>query len=401
MYKTVSFSRQDLFDKVWTAPLLQLARDIGVSDVALGKACRRARIPLPGRGYWAKPAESRGKPPLPKSHDPYYDTVSFSVLDPEFKPKPIRVPVDAEPVLVPDQLTEPHPLIAKTLKLASGADTVEGRLSLDFKQALHVRISPDALDRTLRVLDALIKASEKKGCAWRVTKEGATIVTFAGEDMKVDVKERLVKREVPPPPPPERRPGRRWEPNYAAIHYPRHEWVSTNQLSFQIDEYVEGTVRRNWNDAKRTLLEDKLHEIVAGFPAVAAGIKQRREQLEARQRERELEEERRLERAREAEKLRRLRSRLVVAMSQWEQASRLRRFCDAVETRMASLPEEQAESTMRWLEWARQQADGLDPLLTRLDALGSLDVQLPSWFKGMGGYDQPAADWWTAKNPDM
>lgn len=322
------------------------------------------------------------------------------MLDPEFRPKPVRT-ARAEQVFVSDHLVEPHPLVALTHKLASGANTVEGRLSLDFKRALHVQVSPDALDRALRLLDALIKASECKGCAWRVTKDGATIVSFDGEDMKVDLKERLMKREVPPPPPPASRPGRRWEPNYAGIRYPRHEWVSTNQLSFQVDEYVDGTVRRNWNDAKRTLLEDKLHEIVAGFPVVAAGIKQRRERLEASQRERELEEERRLHRAREAEKLRRLRSRLVVAMSQWKRASGLREFCDAVEARMASLPADQAESVGCWLQWARQQADALDPLLAGLEVFATLEVQLPSWFKGMSAYDRPDPDWWTVKDPDV
>ncbi|RYG98469.1 MAG: hypothetical protein EON58_07055, partial [Alphaproteobacteria bacterium] len=53
MYKQVEFTREDLHAKVWALPLLVIAREIGVSDVALGKACRKAKIPLPGRGYWA------------------------------------------------------------------------------------------------------------------------------------------------------------------------------------------------------------------------------------------------------------------------------------------------------------------------------------------------------------
>lgn len=32
----------------------RLAKQFGVSDVALAKACRRAGIPVPKRGYWAK-----------------------------------------------------------------------------------------------------------------------------------------------------------------------------------------------------------------------------------------------------------------------------------------------------------------------------------------------------------
>lgn len=34
----------------------EVATRFGVSDVGLAKACGRAKIPLPGRGYWAKVA---------------------------------------------------------------------------------------------------------------------------------------------------------------------------------------------------------------------------------------------------------------------------------------------------------------------------------------------------------
>jgi hypothetical protein len=48
------FSRDTLYELVWSAPLIELAAKLGISDVGLAKACRRAYIPLPGRGYWAK-----------------------------------------------------------------------------------------------------------------------------------------------------------------------------------------------------------------------------------------------------------------------------------------------------------------------------------------------------------
>jgi hypothetical protein len=38
----------------------------GVSAVAIGKVCRKLKVPLPGRGYWAKLAVGKAvrKPPL-------------------------------------------------------------------------------------------------------------------------------------------------------------------------------------------------------------------------------------------------------------------------------------------------------------------------------------------------
>ena len=48
------FRREALYALVWTAPVMEIASRLGVSDVALAKLCRRASIPLPYRGYWAR-----------------------------------------------------------------------------------------------------------------------------------------------------------------------------------------------------------------------------------------------------------------------------------------------------------------------------------------------------------
>ena len=49
-----TFYRQDLFDLVWSEPTRTIAKRLGISDVGLAKACRRAELLLPPRGYWAK-----------------------------------------------------------------------------------------------------------------------------------------------------------------------------------------------------------------------------------------------------------------------------------------------------------------------------------------------------------
>jgi hypothetical protein len=291
-------------------------------------------------------------------------------------------------------LKEPHPLVAATLKLIKGASTFQGRLVLDFKHALRIQVSPIALERALRLFDRLIKASEQKGYVWSITAEGSTLVICDGESMKVDLKERLTKREIPQPATLKRLQGRRWEPNYAAIIYPEYEWVSTNQLNLSVGEYARGAPSFSWKDAKRTTLEDKINDIVAGIPALAAGIAARREKQEERQREWALQEENRREAARNAETLRRLRLRLVNTTLRWEQTSRLRHFCDAVEAKAATLPAEEVGAVDRWLAWARKQADLLDPLLSDLSSLSSMEVHLPTWFKGIYNDGRSDPDWW-------
>ena len=47
-------SRRSLYDLVWSQPMRVLCTRFGISDVALAKTCKRAMIPTPERGYWAR-----------------------------------------------------------------------------------------------------------------------------------------------------------------------------------------------------------------------------------------------------------------------------------------------------------------------------------------------------------
>lgn len=62
------YNRKELYKEVWLQPIQKVAATYGLSDVGLGKVCRKLRIPLPGRGYWNR--KNAGKPvgtrtPLP------------------------------------------------------------------------------------------------------------------------------------------------------------------------------------------------------------------------------------------------------------------------------------------------------------------------------------------------
>ena len=49
-----SLTREQLYDMVWQKPLVALALEFGISDVAVKKRCKRLGFPTPSRGYWAK-----------------------------------------------------------------------------------------------------------------------------------------------------------------------------------------------------------------------------------------------------------------------------------------------------------------------------------------------------------
>jgi hypothetical protein len=52
--KDRKFTRKELYDLVWSEPIKSVATSIGISNVALAKHCKKANIPVPSRGYWAR-----------------------------------------------------------------------------------------------------------------------------------------------------------------------------------------------------------------------------------------------------------------------------------------------------------------------------------------------------------
>jgi hypothetical protein len=203
MHKTITFTTLELFEKVWETPVLKLAQEIGVSDVGLAKACRKAGIKLPSRGYWAKQPSKRPARPKPPIE---MGSISFQVLDRASIPPRPEIPAKVKSVStrfeVPQALVEPHPLVGKWLKQAQSAKTKEGHLITAGKHVLRTHISAAQVDRSALIFDTLIKASEVQGQCWIVTADNETSIEIDGERLKLLLKERISRITIAPPPPP-------------------------------------------------------------------------------------------------------------------------------------------------------------------------------------------------------
>lgn len=64
-------SREELFAMVWERPTQEVAKELCVSDVAIGKLCARLQVPKPPRGYWARVQSGQipRRPPLKAFRD--------------------------------------------------------------------------------------------------------------------------------------------------------------------------------------------------------------------------------------------------------------------------------------------------------------------------------------------
>jgi hypothetical protein len=87
------YDREELYEKVWKVPIRILAREYGVSDVALAKTCKRLHVPMPGRGYWAKKAAQQpvpARPTLPNISSGLPSALTSTADVAEGKKKPVE-----------------------------------------------------------------------------------------------------------------------------------------------------------------------------------------------------------------------------------------------------------------------------------------------------------------------
>jgi len=135
-------NRAELFDLVWSQPRTALAARFKVSDVAVGKKCRSANIPMPPPGFWARLAAGAKpeRPTLPLRLPGQAETLAIG----EARYGSPREPSDGEP--------EP-PAFADDVDLLVGAAA---------KQIGRVRAQRDLADAHRGLARVLRKEEERR-----------------------------------------------------------------------------------------------------------------------------------------------------------------------------------------------------------------------------------------------
>jgi len=195
-------TRKDLYEQIWSEPVLQLAKKYGFSDVWLAKICRRYKIPRPPRGHWARIQAGQKIPrtPLPKGAD--NPVIRINTRPPGSNQKRI---VDHEPafkrytipeIVVPEVLKEPHPLVDASFKiLESSISDRKGIVIPSVTPCLDIRVSKESVPRSLRIMDALIKALENIGFV--VSMLGtSTQVRLLDVSLSIAIAEELQRRRL-------------------------------------------------------------------------------------------------------------------------------------------------------------------------------------------------------------
>lgn len=338
--------RQTLYDEVWAEPVSIVARRYGISDVGLAKICRKLRVPLPGRGYWAKAKAGKILPrtQLPQVGDGKLPYVTLRRLEPAQRQLRSEAQQKADEakkavVVVPSELVDAHPLVRAAAKRLKRRDrwTDEKGLRSAPAEVLHIEVTRGALDRALLIVDTLIKQLAGQSISVHVDAQRKdTQVDVEGTRLELRITEGI--RRTPHVETRAEKRARecywsstRFGPSVSYPHIPQFDYHPTGILTIIVGRWPS----RNWNDTPKSPLEKRLGEVIAGIVSMVSE-KCAREAEEARRREarRKAEERYQIYKQRlESEKTKF--SQLEAEAASWERAERIRAYANAVEHRQA------------------------------------------------------------------
>lgn len=357
------WSREKLYLEVWQSPMSHLAAKLGVSGTSLKKTCVNADIPVPPQGYWNRLAAGTpvpARPPLAPSRRgieraqfpgprlPVEDPISISDRE--------AIAASVSSVAVAPTLRKPHPLIAR---LRDDVDFRLDHIGMIANGPLADVVRSEELTATdgrrFRILDALFKQLAKRG--WRIKLEATRHFAAVYEDGQIvfRLNERLRQDFIKNPPPTEEIYRLLWQPKRQIFH-------RTERLAFEITTYGIGT-RSKWEDTDNVELENCLPEILGAFllgRLLQQKEKQGQEARAVRMAEAvQTQETTRMETEREMARW----NALLEASANRRQAEVARSFIAELAARIHDGTELiDGTSASEWLEWARNRADGMDPL---------------------------------------
>lgn len=421
--------RSELYDKVWSTPMIRLAAELGVSDVGLAKACRRHGIPVPPRGHWAKlkAGQSPIKAPLPT---PEIDMeVNLAALNPELKMRQVtqdaqtiephepshgQIDTPSPPAFAQD-LSGAHPLVKSMQQYCQRLPKVievfkregirawrnrapedlppreqNGRHFLFQQGALNITASLESIDWILRfhatifqgITDGGAVVARREGKQSRnphQTEEPAVVMRFKGEELTIRFSEgyrrvALTAQEI-------------------AIQKREHGWANERETRpsgnfiFSVDGTEYG-LSRTWQGTKEKL-QDQVGDIVQTMFQLVAMQPQKRKEREQRaavaQREAEDRARQTMRRQAQAEQLKRA----FVLMETEERFRQLSALLERLENDAHKLSAPFDERLKVWIEVVKTELAAADPMNLLLNEY----LAVPSWTTW------PPA-WWPKESPD-
>lgn len=351
-----TITREELYERVWKTPILKLATEYNVSDVAIAKTCKRLNVPRPPRGYWAKLAAGKQVPrpklPAVASDAPQSARLGFEDAQEEPTDEAQQVFVSKKDIEIPDNLRGCHPLVSATRQGLEAAKPNERKLCYAGAGQLDVVVCRGSIPRALRLLEALVRACEGEG--WKVEteeKQRGTRIVVRDDPVSLLLIEKPLRIEIEAPE--EEKKNWWWRPRY------RYE--PTGCLMLQITDYLFDGSRRSWSDGKRQRLETMLGEVVTAIDSASNSLRKRR--LEHEKWTRNWHEQQRLQEEQAAMKKveRERRAELERQAANLQKARNIRALVAELMRRQEKGATSAPQDVARWSAWAEALARRFDP----------------------------------------
>ena len=377
---SIKVNRKQLFDLVWSKPMVEVAAEYGVSDVAFAKLCKKHNVPRPPRGYWAKvkAGQRPRKEKLPRGDS----KATIHLRDPDevlATDRKKRDAVHPEPeakIVVKANLRGCHLLVRETKENLLDSKKGDDGIFPSTKGPLDIQVSKESRQRALLLMDALIKALAERG--HQVTPGPS--VHIQGQEISFSISEKTEKIKSEP----EEHPLEgRYEFGHSRFTT-RHQPTGKLTLSISDTGYWSNGIRKSWSDGKKQNLENVLNRFLRGLVDFAVAKNEEAARVKVREAERaeaaRVKQERTLaiRERRELQKQEQAKfDRLMEQLKAWQKSRDLKLFAEAVAAaNQASSPAVPSDNGCdEWIQFALTQAERLNPLIASPPSI--LDEEIP------------------------
>lgn len=376
-------TRQELYDLVWSKQFGPAAAELGIRKVELRGLCLWNKVPRPSSLFWrhkaiGKPEDPKPLPNPEKNPEIEIQPGLLRVEDPSLRKEAVlqMIRIGASNLFtVREDLRGCHKLVVRTRSKRIPSTKQNMLDTPEIQGSLAIGVSTPNIRRALLLFDAILKGFEGLGYWVGFTDDHRkrTVIEVMGLQIQVSIREydsiRVLEKK-------------RDEHLYAEYgiekERKRIELVPSGRLRVEIYYSEQGFYGKNTcyqheqiSETKATPMEKRLKQVAfAVIAAAAQAIEQKawrkkREEEEWEARKRKEEEERR--RAARWEKIQIEQARvdaLIDESEDWAKSNRLRDYINVKEADYLSRgvnigPKSDAG---KWLKWASDQADRLDPL---------------------------------------
>lgn len=293
-------NRIDLYNLVWSKPVTHVAKEFGLSDVAIHKLCKKHGIPTPPLGYWAKVKYGKkvSQTRLPPPKQGQSDVIDLSVYEKPTPPPEVLEAIQAaqpetqqirDQVQVPDQRpANLHPIAIATEKaLRKAKSDNEGFVTSSGPGRFDVKIAPTSIERAILIIHVLLNCAMDKG--FQLSTEDGVHIVVDEQPLAVRFYETKSKAvHVPTSTDLKRQASEddrrsKYEADYKSMGkvYPAWDYSPSGRLVLEISDPNQNRWRADpivgrWRDRSVKRLENYIGDIISALKVGAAVARHQR-----------------------------------------------------------------------------------------------------------------------------